>query len=254
MTEKKKRVIEKKLLASFCILLFSLLLCRRAVFAEDYKEDRTGSITVILQQTDEKGAVTPFQNISVSLYKIGSVRSDMGAAYFDFDAPFTQAGIEITDTKTASQWIDAAKTLSGLLEGSGIAGDSRVSDENGKISYSDLAQGIYLLTATKSDSEVTMSPILLTVPFMEEGDWVYDIASYPKLSVKPAETPEETPKVTPKPSDKITTATTTKTEKTITNRSVKTGDRADMLLWSGIFIGAALILLILSALRKKKRS
>ncbi len=178
----------------------------------------------------------------------------MGAVYFDFDEAFAQAGIEITDTKTASQWIDAAKTLSGLLEGSGIAGDSKVSDENGRISYSDLAQGIYLLTATKSDSEVTMSPILLTVPFMEEGDWVYDIASYPKLSVKPAETPEETPKVTPKPSDKITTATTTKTEKTITNRSVKTGDRADMLLWSGIFIGAALILLILSALRRKKRS
>ncbi len=60
MTGKKKRVIEKKLLASFCILFFTLLLCRRAVFAEDYKEDQTGSITVTLQQTDEKGAVTPF--------------------------------------------------------------------------------------------------------------------------------------------------------------------------------------------------
>lgn len=227
----------KSILASFCILLFALIVFGRAAYAEDYVQDKTGSINLTLQQTDADGKVTAYPNISMTLYQIGSVRYEMGAVYFDFDESFADAGISITDTKTASEWISAAQTLSEKVAAAGISGDTKVSDASGKISYSDLAQGIYLLVPTKTDGTVTTSPLLLTMPFMEDGDWTYDIASYPKLSVKEQEKPSDSTNPTPK-------KTETALKTAVPNNTVKTGDNSQILLWSGILIGAALLLLI----------
>ncbi len=226
----------KSILASFCILLFGLILFGRAAYAEDYVQDKTGSINLTLQQTDADGSVKTYSGISMTLYQIGSVRYEMGAVYFDFDDSFADAGINISDTKTASEWISAAATLSEKVAAAGISGETKLSDASGKISYTNLAQGIYLLVQTKTDDTVTTSPILLTMPFMEEGDWTYDISSYPKLSAKDSETPSPTPK-------KESTPTAKKTA--VTNKTVKTGDSAWIQIWGLILIGAAVILLLL---------
>ena len=223
----------KSILASFCMLLFAFIVFSRAAYAEDYVEDKNGSINLTLQQTDADGKVTTYPNISMTLYQIGSVRYETGAVYFDFDESFADAGISITDTKTASEWISAAKTLSDKVAIAGISGETKISDASGKISFADLPQGIYLLVQTKTDDTVTTSPILLTVPFMEDGEWTYEISSYPKLSTKEPETPSPTPKKT---------ASAVKTA--VPNKTVKTGDNSMILLWSGILLGAALLLLI----------
>lgn len=224
---KKKAKGVKKIISCLCALLFAAALFGTAVFADDYIEDKNGSISLTLQQTDKDQNVTYFKGITMALYKIGSVRYDTGAIFFDFDSSFSNAGIDISDTKTASEWIDAAKKLSDMVSSQKISGETKVSDENGKISYTDLVQGIYLLVQTKADDTVTTSPMLLTVPFMEEGTWVYDIASYPKLSTQPKTTVTPTPTVTVTP-----------------NKPVNTGDNSMTILWSEIFIGAVAAMLI----------
>ncbi len=222
---KKKAKGVKKIISCLCAFLFAVVLFGTAVFADDYVEDRKGSISLTLQQTDEDGNAAYFKDITMTLYKIGSVRYDTGAVFFDFDSSFSGAGIDISDTRTASEWIDAAKKLSDMVSSQKISGETKVSDENGKISYTDLAQGIYLLVQTKADDTVTISPMLLTVPFMEDGTWVYDIASYPKLSTKTKPTVTPAPTVTP-------------------NKPVNTGDNSMIILWSEIFIGAVAAMLI----------
>ncbi len=231
----KKAKGVKKIISCICALLFVIALFGTAVFADDYEIDKNGNISITLQQTDKDGNAAYFKDITITLYKIGSVRYDTGAVFFDFDSSFSSVGIDISDTKTASEWIDAAKTLSDMVSSQKISGDTKVSDESGKINYTDLAQGIYLLVQTKADETVTISPILLTVPFMEDGTWVYDIASYPKLSTKPKTTVTPTPTVTVTP-----------------GKPVNTGDNSMIVLWSEIFIGAvAAILITVYVFRRK---
>lgn len=55
---------------------------------------------------------------------------------------------------------------------SGLGGDERTTDANGKIVYGDLTQGAYLLVQGSGDQTVKVAPMILTVPFMVDGTCV----------------------------------------------------------------------------------
>ena len=180
----EKRTKRKNILSSFLTLLITAALLigsiTTAVFAGDYEAGKTGNISLKIQETGDDGIVVPIPNVKLILYKVGSVTFD-GNVHFVLDSAFADTGINFDELQNAEGWYSAAATLSETVKESGISGIEMQSDEEGKIVYNDQAEGVYLIVQSDSDERVSVSPMLLTVPFAEEETgWTYDVQAYPK--------------------------------------------------------------------------
>lgn len=180
----EKRTKRKNILSSFLTLLITAALLigsiTTAVFAGDYEAGKTGNISLKIQETGDDGTVVPIPNVKLTLYKVGSVTFD-GNVHFVLDSAFADTGINFDELQNAEGWYSAAATLSETVKESGISGIEMQSDEEGKIVYNDQAEGVYLIVQSDSDERVSVSPMLLTVPFAEEETgWTYDVQAYPK--------------------------------------------------------------------------
>lgn len=180
----EKRTKRKNILSSFLTLLITAALLigsiTTAVFAGDYEAGKTGNISLKIQETGDDGTVVPIPNVKLTLYKVGSVTFD-GNVHFVTDSVFQFTGIDFENLKTAEDWYSAAETLSAAVKKIGLTGVEKQSDAQGKIVYSNQQEGMYLIVQDNPEGKVSVSPMLLSVPFAEEGTgWTYDVQAYPK--------------------------------------------------------------------------
>lgn len=152
------------------------------VRADTYISNRQGSIQAILMsQADSSGKQTPYPGISMKLYQIGNASENNGNVNFTLDSRFAGSGITMDSLTTADKWAAAAQTLAGLAGSSGINAIEGTSDAQGQILFNNLEQGVYLLVQNSGQDRLIISPSLLTVPLQENGQWIYDVKTYPKF-------------------------------------------------------------------------
>ena len=181
----EKRTKRKNFLSSFlAILVMAVMLIgsmAQAVFADDYVAGKTGNINLTIQETGEDGTVKPIPNVKMTLYKVGSVTFD-GNVHFVADNALQFTEIDFENLKTADEWYKTAETLSAAVKRADFNGSEMQSDAEGKIVYSNVAEGVYLIVQSNPDDpDVSVSPMVLTVPFAEESTgWTYDVQAYPK--------------------------------------------------------------------------
>lgn len=181
----EKRTKRKNFLSSFlAILVMAVMLTgsmAQAVLADDYVAGKTGNINLTIQETGEDGTVKPISNVKMTLYKVGSVTFD-GNVHFVADNALQFTEIDFENLKTADEWYKTAETLSAAVKRAGFNGSEMQSDAEGKIVYSNVAEGVYLIVQSNPDDpDVSVSPMVLTVPFAEESTgWTYDVQAYPK--------------------------------------------------------------------------
>ena len=150
--------------------------------ADTYISGRQGSIQAILMsQADSSGKQTPCPGISMKLYQVGTASENNGNVSFTLDSRFAGSGITMDSLTTADKWAAAAQTLAGLAGSSGINAIEGTSDAQGQILFNNLEQGVYLLVQNSGQDRLTISPSLLTVPLQENGQWIYDVKTYPKF-------------------------------------------------------------------------
>lgn len=187
----KRRSRKRKLFRNILTFLMLLVIILSALpltvlnlaRADTYISGRAGSIEAILMsQVDGSGRQNPYPNVSMKLYQIGSVNESNGNASFTLDSQFAASGIKIETLTTADQWAAAARTLSGMVSSSGINSIEETSDAQGRIVFDNLQQGIYLLVQSSAWNRLEISPSLLTVPLQENGQWIYDVKTYPKFT------------------------------------------------------------------------
>lgn len=181
----EKRTKRKNFLSSFlAILVMAVMLTgsmAQAVLADDYVAGKTGNINLTIQETGEDGTVKPIPNVKMTLYKVGSVTFD-GNVHFVADNALQFTEIDFENLKTADEWYKTAETLSAAVKRADFNGSEMQSDAEGKIVYSNVAEGVYLIVQSNPDDpDVSVSPMVLTVPFAEESTgWTYDVQVYPK--------------------------------------------------------------------------
>lgn len=152
------------------------------VRADTYISGRQGSIQAILMsQADSSGKQTPYPGISMKLYQVGTASENNGNVNFNLDSRFAGSGITMDSLTTADKWAAAAQTLAGLAGSSGINAIEGTSDAQGQIFFNNLEQGVYLLVQSSGQDRLIISPSLLTVPLQENGQWIYDVKTYPKF-------------------------------------------------------------------------
>lgn len=90
-------------------------------------------------------------------------------------------GVDVNDITTSDKNLNSAKKLTTVIDNSGISAVTKKTDSNGKVSFTDLAQGMYLVEEKDSASYGMFSPFLVAIPYMEDGqNWIYDVETYTK--------------------------------------------------------------------------
>lgn len=177
--KKKKFKMWNKLLAFLGMFVMLTGCLAGTVQAGSYEAGKKGSLNLTVQQTDEDGKVTPLTGVKLELYRVADVEFD-GNVHFVLTSSMSSAKLDFDSFENASEWYAAAEKLAEVAAASSVKPVEAVSDEQGKVVYSDMEEGMYLVIGAP-ESSVKVTPMLLTVPFAstEEG-WIYDVQAYPK--------------------------------------------------------------------------
>lgn len=188
MKQKNKLTkFKNKILVCLGIMLILVSCLTAMVQAGSYVQGQKGNFNLTLQQTDSDGNQTPLAGVKLKLYKVGTVEFD-GNVHFKIDSQLSSTGIDFDTLESAGDWYSAAETLANVIGNTSIASSDAMSDTQGKISYTDQEEGIYLIIGSE-DSIATVTPMLLTMPFANDDEgWVYDVQAYPKVVKRSSDT------------------------------------------------------------------
>lgn len=167
--------MKKQLFSAMAALL--LLLCLPLSASAHPVPDltRKGSITITMKY---KG--TPVSGGSLNLYKVGDVHEDDGNYSF-----VPVKGLEALDY-TNIQSPELAKAAAKAVEEKKIAAEKTVTiGSSGTAEFSDLALGLYLVAQKTAASGYKMTDsFLVSVPYLEDGAYVYNVKADPKTDLE----------------------------------------------------------------------
>lgn len=139
--------------------------------------NRKGSITLELieQEHNEKIA-----DANIEIVKIADAKVDLNSnLYYEYVSSLTECNVDIKDVTK----IDVNKLASCINDNTQRL--SSISDNNGKVSFSNLDLGLYLIRQTnKLNKYTSIDSYLVTLPTIENNDWIYDIYSIPKTEIQ----------------------------------------------------------------------
>lgn len=167
------------------LLLAVLLVCVMDVtaYAHDVPDiSKKGSISITMLYDDQ-----PVSGGTLTLYRVGDVEENNGDYSFGLTADFIGSGVKLTDISSA----DLAGDLADYAVKQGYDGTEKEIGQDGKISYTELEPGLYLLVQNKAASGYNkMSPFLVSIPMNEKGVYIYDVDASPKAELETEPIPE----------------------------------------------------------------
>lgn len=177
---------KSKLIGMLCLILCAALLCS-AAYATGIDNSHKVSLSINFVKD---GLGIP--NSEFSIYRVADV-SEYDLVFTTTDE-FKSFPVDSVDNQDA--WADLATTLAAYATASALEPAAKdKTDENGKVSFTNLATGLYLVVGTSSrvgDNIYTASPFMVCLPSLEEMDgnaykWVYDVTADVKPGVVPVE-------------------------------------------------------------------
>lgn len=150
------------------------------------EETRKGSITVTMRIGD-----TVVSGGSLTLYRVGEVHEDDGNYSFVPTGDFTDCGVSLDNVQSP----ELAEKLAAYVNDHKPTGTTRTVGKDGKVTFSNLKLGLYLLVQTRAASGYSkISPFLVTVPYLDNGVYIYEVDADTKMEL------EKEPKPTAPPS------------------------------------------------------
>lgn len=136
---------------------------------------KNGSISISLH--DEGVALS---SAEFTLYYVAEIVGHNGIYEYAFVEAFANSGKSIDDLNDE----ETAEAFAEYAKNDKIKGVSANTDKKGFVKFNDLALGIYLAVQTGSVAGFAdCTPFLISVPFNELGDFVYDVDATPKTDV-----------------------------------------------------------------------
>ena len=146
-------------LLMLCLLVWGAV---PALAAETVDETRIGSIKVLLCDTE---TAAPLQGGELTLYRVASVSKNGALA-----------------SRLAEKVTQNAQAVTKTVNDSGIA------------VFGDLKAGLYLIVQKQAaEGYDAIQPFLVTVPIMENGQYVYDVDAHPKAGTSSRKTTQTPP-------------------------------------------------------------
>ena len=161
-------------LFAFCLAIL-LLGCSVTAFAEQWDDTRTGTISVTL--LDQYGK-EPLEGAELAVYYVAAVsRNQAGKLTYTYTRNFENCGIELYDP-------DLAVKLDAYLSENPVSAIKNITDEEGKVTFSNLKLGLYFVRQTGAvEGFAPCTSFLVTVPNQTEDGYVYEVNASPKTQV-----------------------------------------------------------------------
>lgn len=142
---------------------------------------RRGSVRVTMREGD-----TVVGGGSLTIYHVGDVMEENGNYGFAATEEFAGCKESLSENLSA----ELAQALAQYVEENKTAGITKTIGKDGQVVFSELEQGLYLLLQRKAaDGYKQVTPFLVSVPFYEEGTYVYDVDASPKVELEKDSTP-----------------------------------------------------------------
>ena len=146
-----------------------------------YDPAAKGSITVTLP--DLEGAESK-RDVQINLYKVGDLKTTNGYFQFTLTDAFEDVDVDLNDMSDAGDNEATAKKLADKVKEDSIeALESAWTDAEGKVTFADLEQGMYMVSQGTTNAYGSFSAFVMPVPYANETGWVYDITITPKASI-----------------------------------------------------------------------
>lgn len=200
--------------------------------------DRSGTIKVAMREA-ETGAGIP--GGTMTLFRVGDIHEEDWNFSFVLSKDFSDCDPALLNLQTP----DAAQTLADYAENRKIAGTTVAVDENGYANFDKVKPGLYLLVQKQApEGYYAVNPFLVSVPFSENGEYIYDVDASPKTellnkSPKPPASSEPDDPATPDNPDK--------------SGDPKTGDHTFVLPWVALMLICGFLIINIALHRKERK-
>lgn len=184
---------------------------------QDVDTDKKGSIEILFDTMRDE----PVANAEFTLYQVAAMVDRGGYTVLELTGGFAGCSVQLKNL-TAQQSKDASAALLEYQRANHISGDTKRTDANGKISWTNLQTGLYLLVPGQMQKYRT-DPSLVSIPTNLNSQLLYDMSVNPKAEripdpVYPPEESEEPPtpevKKPPKKTETVVTPGITPDQKT----------------------------------------
>lgn len=157
--------------------------------------EKKGSVSLKMKDPDTGKTVSGGK---MTLYFVAAAKEENGNYSFVYRKDFSGCTQPLENLESA----ELAKELAAYAKQQEVKGRTTDIGEDGRVSFSDLETGLYLMVQTEASSGYyPVAPFLVTIPGKDRGEWVYDVDALPKLELeskpgepeKPGEPGRETP-------------------------------------------------------------
>ncbi|MBO7709363.1 MAG: hypothetical protein J6S83_02775 [Lachnospiraceae bacterium] len=177
-TIRSVRILAAVVLAALMTALGAGSVPGSEVFAnlkENLDMTKKGSITLSMTNPNSGAGIS---GISLELIRVASVTQDEDGNYHyvytdDFKDSTTDLS-KLTEEDVGAR--EAAALMLTHVETGNIHGTTRVTDTEGRVTYTDLDLGVYLIrNYPVSENSESLRPFLVTVPRLLNNEYVYDV-------------------------------------------------------------------------------
>lgn len=177
--------MHKRILA-WVLALMLLGTAPLTVRAHEVPDDqRLGSVTLSMTYRGE-----PLPGGSLTLYRVAEVATENGDYFFEYTADFAECEIAVEELLSAQ----LPEALAAIAAEKGLTGTTGTADETGKVRFTGLEIGLYLIVQEEAAPGFRrINPFLVSVPRNDDGHYVYDVETAPKNVPGPEPEPTEPP-------------------------------------------------------------
>lgn len=143
---------------------------------------KPASLTMVLKSSDDGGKVAA--GAEITCYLVAEPKTSNGIVSYELTDGYDKCGLDL-DNKISQSQID--DLMDHTLENK-LTGISAKSDKDGKVVFSSMKQGVYLIAASDLPEGFTsFVPFLYYLPYYDNdiASWVYDGTAEPKISYYP---------------------------------------------------------------------
>ena len=156
---KKKKCMVCRMLLLCCLLLLG---------AVPVKADNTGKVSLKLSKGD----------VAMTLYQVAEAEEN-GLYYTE---AFSKCDVKL-ETLSQAEAQMAADALAGYVKEQKLKGTTQKTDKEGTLSFTGLADGVYLLIQTGSQEMLTVQNMLFSIPQKTDGEKNYNVVLEAKSAV-----------------------------------------------------------------------
>lgn len=147
---------------------------------EPFESEKKCSLTVAYNAADAE-----FENTKIQLYRVADFTADYD---FVLTEDFAECGLDVNHLDSSDQWATVADTLDSYVKAHSpaAAGEYTVGVSNTTAAFDNLPSGWYFIpqVVLVCENDVrTFSSVMATLPTVEEGKWVYSVATKPKSEI-----------------------------------------------------------------------